>query len=422
VKLGVFSQWYDPEPGPARLPGVYARALAARGHDVRVLTGFPNYPTGRLYPGYKGRFPMTEVRDGLPVRRLPLYPNHGGSAVGRVLNYTSFALSATALASRDFAAVDAMWVYNSPATVGLPLLVHGRRHRTPYLLHVQDLWPESVVQSGMLPGGVIGSAAESALRALVARTEAGASGIAVISPSVEELLVERGVPRGKITYVPNPTDESLFYPRTRRPELRRMFGSEKDFVILYAGSIGHVQSLDSAIHAMSLLRDRLDIRLAFVGSGIAEASLKALVSRLGLTSVTFHGRAPQEEIPDLMAAADVQLVSLRDDPFLAVTTPSKLQSILASSQPVLAALSGDGADLVRRSGSGVVSRPGDSEALAIAMLRLADQDPEDRAVLGAAGRAYYYENMSATKTAAVIEDILQQMMGEPRVSTLPAQL
>ena len=86
MKFGVYSQWYDPEPGPASLPGVYARALAGRGHDVSVLTGFPNYPSGHLYPGYSGRRPLSETLDKIDVHRVPLYPNHGRSGLGRLAN------------------------------------------------------------------------------------------------------------------------------------------------------------------------------------------------------------------------------------------------------------------------------------------------------------------------------------------------
>ncbi len=412
MRLGVYAQWYDPEPGPASLPGVYARALSERGHDVRVLTGFPNYPTGRLYPGYTGRRALVETRDGIPVHRVPVYPNHGQSAVGRVANYVSFAMSATLLGSNDLARADALWVYNSPATVALPLLLRRRRSRTPFLLHVQDLWPESVVESGMLPTGALGSMATSAIRAIVRHAEAAASAIAVISRSVEDLLVAKGLPREKIVYVPNPTDESLFYPRARRPEIRSQFAASDDFVLMYAGSLGYVQALEVSVFAMELLKDRPDIKLVLVGSGIAEPSLRRLVARLGLKSVIFHGRTSPEQIPDLMAAADVQLVSLRDDRFLAATTPSKIQAILASRTPILAVLKGDGADLVIRSGGGLVCQPGDPGELAATIRRYADMPCADRALLGQSGRDYYGAHMSASQTAGAVEELLVRIADE----------
>jgi colanic acid biosynthesis glycosyl transferase WcaI len=409
MKVGIYAQWYDPEPGPASLPGVYARALSARGHDVSVLTGFPNYPTGRLYPGYTGRRPITEVRDGISVRRLPLYPHHGQSAMGRMANYGSFALTAGLLGARSLAAPDALWVYNSPATVAVPLLMRRKRNRTPFLLHVQDLWPESVAESGMLPGGVVGSIATAGLRALVRHAESAASAIAVISPSVEELLVAKGVPREKISYVPNPTTESLVYPRERRADLRGQLAGPGDFVLMYAGSLGNVQALEVSVLAMELLRDRSDIKLVFVGSGIAEASLREQVAKLELKSVTFHVRTVPEEIPDLMAAADVQLVSLRENPFLAATTPSKIQAILASANPILAAMNGDGADLVLRSGGGLTCEPGDPAALAAAILTFADMSRTQCSALGHAGRNHYLTHMSAARTAETVENLLLQI-------------
>jgi glycosyltransferase involved in cell wall biosynthesis len=325
------------------------------------------------------------------------------------LNYGSFALSATLLGSREFKKLDAIWVYNSPATIGLPLLVHSGRNRTPFLLHVQDLWPESVLRSGMLPTALSGSMLESMLRRLVAQIDHRAAAIAVVSPSVKQLLVERGVSPEKISYVPNPTDETVFYPRPRRPELRRHLGAETGFILMYAGSLGHVQALDTAVRAMERLRHRLDIKLVFVGSGIAEKGLRELVRRLELTSVTFLGRVSQEDIPDLMAAADAQLVSLGDDPFLRASTPSKLQAIFAASIPILAVLKGDGAELVTRADSGLVSQPGDPGNLAENIVRLADMDEHSLARMGTNGREYYCRHMSVQRTTDLVEDLLIRM-------------
>jgi glycosyltransferase involved in cell wall biosynthesis len=176
-------------------------------------------------------------------------------------------------------------------------------------------------------------------------------------------------------------------------------------------SITHVQALDCAVRAMAVLRDRPDIRLVLVGSRVAEQPLRALVQELGLTAVTFYGRASPTMIPDLMAAADAQPVSLRADPFLAATTPSKLQAILASAQPVIAALAGDGAELVRQSGAGVVCPPGDGDELASRIVELCDRRPVERAALAAAGYAYYHEHMSVAMTATRVESALQTISG-----------
>lgn len=413
VRLGVYSQWYDPEPGPASLPAVYARLLAARGHSVRVLTGYPNYPIGKLYPGYTGRRPMVEYREGIPVHRVPLIPSHSGSALGRVANYLSFAGSATVLGARDLGGVDALWVYNSPATVGLPLLLRRAARATPFLLHVQDLWPESVLHSGMLPAGRAGAVAERLLRRLVERIERAADHIAVISPSVADLLTARGVPADKISYVPNPTDETLFHPRDRRADIRRLIGgADGDFLLMYAGSLGQVQALDTVIDAMGHLRNHPQIKLVFVGTGIAETGLQDQVTRLALTSVRFHGRVPAGDVPDLMAAADAQLVSLRDDPFLAMTTPSKISAILGSAQPVVGVLTGDGADVIDQAGAGVVCPPGDAADLAATILRFAERGPAAWRATGECGLAHYQRHMSAARTAENVERLLMRMAAQ----------
>lgn len=344
------------------------------------------------------------------MHRVPLMPSHSGSAVGRAANYTSFALSAGLFGSRILGGVDALWVYNSPATVGIPLILRRKRTARPFLLHVQDLWPESAMSSGLISAGWLADRVEWALRRLVNSVEALATEIAVISPTVVEALVQRGVPREKVSYVPNPTDETLFHPRPRNSSLRRRLALDGDVVFMYAGSLGHVQALDTIIDAMTLLRKRPDIKLAFVGSGVAEDRLREQAARLNLSSIDFIGRVSPSEIPDLLAAADVQLVSLRADPYLAMTTPSKVQAILASAQPILGVLSGDGADLVRQSGAGVVCQAGEPVAIAAAMIDLAERGAEARQRLGQAGLDFYQRFLSARKAGDAVEKLLISMV------------
>ena len=150
LRFGILSQWYDPEPGSAAVPGVLARSLVARGHSVQVVTGFPNYPTGEIMEGYRLARRLDEQADGgVGVRRVALYPSHDGSSWHRFANYGSFALSATASGLGLLRKLDSIWVYNSPATVGLPSWLTSAAGGPPHLMHVLDLWPDSIAFSGM---------------------------------------------------------------------------------------------------------------------------------------------------------------------------------------------------------------------------------------------------------------------------------
>ncbi|MDI9628066.1 MAG: glycosyltransferase family 4 protein [Acidobacteriota bacterium] len=408
MKLGILTQWYDPETGPASLPGVYAREFIKQGHQVKVLTGLPNYPEGKLYPGYEMCWRSHEVRDEVPVRRVALYPNHSESAVGRILNYTSFGVSATLLAGRPFRDADAIWVYNSPITVALPMLAHSGFGRTPVFLHVQDLWPDSLVESGMLPSGQLSRQVARLVAAIVRFTERRASVIGVISPSVRELILERNpaLDASRIVYVPNPTNEQLFHSAESLRSKLRVSRSLDVVEVMYAGAIGEVQGLNTLIDAAELLCHRHDIKITVVGDGISRGRLEQRAVRRRLTNVEFVGRVPQDEIPELIARADIQLVSLAANPFLAYTTPSKIPSLLASGVPIVAQLEGDGADLLRQSGAAQVVRPGHPEDLARAISDVADSGPGRWAEMGRSGRRYYERHLSAQTAATRITDAL----------------
>lgn len=408
MKIGVLSQWFDPEPGPASLPGVYAREFVKQGHSVNVLTGFPNYPEGRLYAGYKMRPWLRELHDEVRVTRVPLYPNHSSSTLGRILNYASFGLSASLLSGAALRSADALWVYNSPVTVAAPMLTHSRWGRTPIFLHVQDLWPDSLVESGMFPKGWVGEQAERAVSAIVRLTERRSAVIGVISKSVRELLLDRNpsLDPSKIVYVPNPTNEQLFCPAAETRESNGILQGSGIVEVMYAGAIGEVQGLDTLMAAAMLIRGRTDIRITLVGDGIGRSRLERLAKREGLKNVRFTGRVTQDEVPRLIAGADVQIVSLASNPFLSHTTPSKISSLLASGVPILGQIEGDGANLLRESGAALVVRSGAVQEMADGIISLADIGHAARIKMGSSGRSFYEKHLSARAAAAEITSAL----------------
>lgn len=410
MKIGILSQWFDPETGPAALPGVYAREFVRAGHEVAVLTGFPNYPEGRIYDGYAQRPRLVENLEGITVTRVPLYPNHSRSAVGRVMNYSSFAASAAALGGGGLRDVDAIWVYNSPITVHAPVMVHSRGGAVPYFLHVQDLWPESLTESGMIPGGRVGSAIGAAASRVVRSMERRAAAIGIISPSVRELILSRnpGVDPGRIVFAPNPANEEIFRPRMNAV----VRDPATPFTVLYAGAIGDVQGLETVVEAVdSLARSGIDVRLNIAGDGIARYRLEALVADRGMSAIRFLGRVPQQQIPELMSQADAHLVSLADSEFLRRTMPSKIPALLASGVPILGVVAGDGADVLRESGAAVLAQPGNRDSVISAIRSLATASAHDLAAHGESGRRYYESRFAAEASARTIICALEGMTG-----------
>lgn len=408
MKIGMISQWYEPETGSAAHPTAIARALRARGHEVRVLTGFPSYPKGRVHSGYRMSFRRHELSDGVRLLRVPDVPSHDDNGLRRAASLTSFAASAT-LQVGWLRHADVCLVYLTPATVGAAAMALRALTGVPYVLYVQDLWPETVTASGFIGDERLARTVERGIAAFLTRLYRQAEGIAAISPTMARTLATRGAVVEPES-IPNWVDEDVFRPASPRVEDQAL-PSGRSWV-MYAGGIGEVQALEHAVHAVALLRDRPDIGLVVVGEGIARPGLEALAQRLGLTDrVRFVGPRPMAEMPGLMAGSVAQLVTLRDLELFRCTIPSKIQASMACGVPVLCAVAGDAAALVERVRCGVVVAPEDPRKLAEAMRVLVDMAPCERSAMGARGRDAYLRELGSTAGAERLERMLSTAAG-----------
>lgn len=389
----MISQWYDPEMGSAAIPGVIARSLTDLGHEVSVVTGFPNYPTGKVYPGYRVRPYQHETRKNVSVHRAPMYASHDAHGGRRATNFLSFAAGASAVAVAKLSSVDAVLVYSSPATAAIPAMALRALRRRPFVVHIQDLWPESVLSSSLL-GEEWANRVSALLHRFCDAVYRHASAVAVTSPGMADLIASRGVRETKISVIPNWADESSFRPVPANRRLRSELGLDRRFTVMYAGNFGEYQALDVMIEAAASLRDRADIQFALVGGGVTEDDLRRSVARNRLDNVLFIPPQPFDRMADLLALGDVQVISLQDRPLFHTTLPSKLQATLSAGRPVIAALVGDAADIVEASGAGIIVKPGSASALADAVRTLADQPSESVAALGRTGRTYYLDHFS----------------------------
>lgn len=207
MRIGIFTQWFDPEPGPARLMGVLARELAARGHEVHVLTGFPNYPSGRIQAPYRQRPLMREVIDGVHVTRVPLYTSHDRSSVRRILNYLSFGASSALFGVPGLPQLDVVWVNYSPITLALPMWLQQLLRGTPTVCEVADLWPDTVLVSGLSGAGVLARLGGRTLDAWCKAMYRSSDAVTYISPSVGRILADRGVDRRRLHFIPKPAED-----------------------------------------------------------------------------------------------------------------------------------------------------------------------------------------------------------------------
>ncbi|GIJ33484.1 glycosyltransferase family 4 protein [Micromonospora sediminimaris] len=405
TRVALISQFFPPEPVP--IPLGLTRCLRRQGFEVDVLTGVPNYPTGIVHPGYSHRRPVVDHVDGLRVLRTPLHPSHDRSAAGRATNYLSWATSSTLLGASLLRTADVALVYSSPATAATAALAARLRWGIPYVLMVMDLWPDSVFATGFLTRGLARRVAETTLSRFTDVAYRQAEHVTVPSPGLRETLVARGVPTEKVSVVYNWADEKLMQPTEPDPHLRNSLGlSPDDFVVLYGGNHGPAQDLGVAVAAMGRLRDLTDVHLVLVGDGVSKSALRTTTAQLGLRTVHFVDPVPPERMAAVMAAADIQLVCLADEPLFRITMPSKVQTILACGQPILSCAPGEAARAVADAGAGFTTAPGDPQRLA-QTIRLAHATPRAQLrAMGQAGLDHYRLLMSEAANAQLLAELL----------------
>ena len=408
MKILFITQWFEPEPGALRgLP--LAKELVARGHEVQVLTGFPNYPGGKIYPGYKLSLWQREEVEGIPVLRVPLYPSHDASSVRRVLNYTSFACCASLIGLPLVDRPDVIYVYHPPPTTALPALILKAISGAPIVYHIADMWPESVTESGMVKSSRTKRLVEAAIHRWCNFVYRRAEAITVISPGFKQLLVERGVSEEKINVIYNWTDEETFQPAIKDDALAREMDVDRRFTLMYAGNFGPCQGLDTVVRAAARVRDCSNLQVVMVGGGQKEEELKRLANELGADNVRFLGRRDYREMPKLYALADGLIVHLQALPIFASTIPSKTQVSLSCGRPIVMAVEGDAASIVDESGSGLVCPPEDPEAMAKCFLELEAKSLAERSEMGEKGRAYYCNNFSLQQGANSMDALLRKV-------------
>lgn len=386
MRILFFAQWFDPEP---MIKGArFVRALIERGHDVEVVTGFPNYPTGKLYPGYRVSLHKDDEVDGVEIHRVALYPSHDRSSLGRILNYFSFALSAAVhglFRARDF---DVLYVY-PPIPAALAARLVGAVRRRPYVMDIQDLWPDSVVKSGMpgvtWMGWIVGAMCRIAY--------SGAARITAQSRGIAARVAERGVPAEKIDVIYNWADEEV--AAALGTCNLAPYGFEGRFNIVYGGNLGAMQGLDTLVRAAHLARERAPrLQLTLIGNGVESGRLQELVEDLVATNVRIESGVPRTQIGDIFAAADVLALHLINDPLFEITIPQKTQFYMAMGKPVLMGVKGEAASFIIQSRAGIAVEPGNVTAIADAMVQLATMPREELAAMGTRGKAAYRRTFS----------------------------
>ncbi len=389
-----------------------ALGLTEKGHEVTVLTGQPNYPDGRFFSGYGFWSKMEEAYQGVRVLRVPLIPRGNGGAFRLLLNFCSFALSASVLGAwRCRASYDVILVYEpSPVTVGIPAIILKTLKGAPILFWVQDLWPESLSATGATESKLILSAVEFLVRRIYGQCDR----ILVQSEAFRTPIERLGVKQENILYLPN-SAEPFYQPLSLGPESPEHIQMPKGFRVVFGGNIGKAQSFDTILDAAELLKDQPNIQWIVLGDGRMFSWVHDEVRKRGLgETVHLLGRFQPEVMPRYFALADVLLATLRNQPIFSLTIPSKVQSYLACGKPIVAALGGEGARVVQEAGAGLTPTPEDAREMADAVLTMYQMPDDARRTMGIRGRSYFETHFER----AVLLDQLNNLITEVKQETI----
>ncbi len=389
MKVLFIKQLFYPEPTAKSLD--FALELKKRGHEVQVLTGFPSYPHGKIYKGYKQKIWQKEFIQGIEVIRVPIYPNQSNSGFKRMLHYLSYAVSATLIGLFLVKKPDVAFVYQGAIPVAIPAIVLKTIRGVPFLYDINDLWPDTVEVSGMMENKKLFKLINSWCNFNYNQ----ASHISVATSGFKKKLTERGIKDEKITVVPNWSRDKLTTAKLPENKREKIFPEGK-LQILYAGNLGVVQSLHTVLDAAKHFESEgnNEIQFTFLGAGAEEKNLKEYSDLNKLSNVQFLPRVSSEEVGLYLNSADVLLVHLKDVDLFKITIPSKILSYLRTGKPILLGLRGDSEEIIKSSNAGLLFEPENKEDLIHQIMVLRNLGLKDRAKMGRNGKNYYEKYLS----------------------------
>ena len=410
MKILYVSQYFPPEMGaPAARVSELSRHWVRAGHEVTVLTGFPNHPDGVIRPEYRTRFRRMisrEILEGIKVVRTWLLPFPNRKAYERMLNYSSFCLSA-GIAGSFLARPDVVIATSPQLLVGLSGWWIAKLKRVPLVLEVRDLWPESLAAVGV---GGANSLLHRALGKIADFLYREATHIVVVTPAFREHLIKKWrVPEDKISVVQNGVETGLFSPGDSR-RLRRSLDAEGKFVVSYIGTLGLAHGLETVIAAAENLQGTdPNVQFLLVGEGADRERILALAESKMLRNLRFVPQQAREKVPAYISASDACLVLLKKSDVFETVIPTKMLEFMSCGRPVILGVNGQAREILEQCRGGLYVEPENPAALCEAIRELQQQDSL-RNSMGRKGREYVVQNLSRERTAGDYIEVLNRLL------------
>jgi colanic acid biosynthesis glycosyl transferase WcaI len=418
MKILYVSQYFPPEMGaPAARAAELARHWASAGHDVTILTGFPNHPTGVIPPEYRDKFRHLVVREqtnGVNVVRTWLLPFPNRKAHERMLNYSSFCASA-ASTGLFLSRPDVVIASSPQLLVGLSGWWLARWKRVPFVFEVRDLWPESLAAVGM---GSENSMLHRVLSKIAGFLYRHCDRVVVVTPAFQDYLVKHWrTPREKISVIENGVETQVFAPESFAGEpaggLRRELGAEGKFIVSYIGTMGMAHGLETILEAAAQLqKTNLEIVFLMLGEGAEKERIVALARERGLSNLRFVDQQPRERIPAYICVSDACLVLLKKTELFKTVIPTKMLEFMSCARPVILGVDGQARAILEEARGGLVIEPENADALVTAIRHLAGSRDMGRE-LGQNGRQFIVRKFSRRRTAEEYIRVLERLLNMP---------
>ena len=402
MKILFMAQCYAPEDvSAAVLITELAVDLARRGHSVTIVTGAPNYPHGRVFEGYRNKLLSVETLDEVRVIRTWSYISPSKKFWSRLFHYGTY--SATALYGGLFAGrPDVIVSFSPPLPLGLSAWLLSWIFRSPWVLQIEDLYPDAAIAAGVMKNKRVIDFFLGMENFLYRKSQF----ISVISKSFRHTLLAKGVPDSKIEIIPVWADPDEVRPLQKENGFRHKHGLCNKFVVMYSGNIGLTSSLEDVLLAAEILREHPEIQFVIVGEGVKKEALEMETRSKHLENVLFLPFQPREFFSEMLAAADLSLVTLNANSALS-SMPSKVFNVMASARPTLsvAPIGSELMQIVTEAGCGWNVPPQSPEKLAQAVIQLKDRE-SDLIQMGQNGRKCLEKNYSRKHCVDAYEKML----------------
>ena len=384
MRVLILSQYCWPEVDHKCLP--LAKEFKKRGHQVEILTGYPNRPTGKIFPGYRFKLYHKEIIDGITINRVPSYLDHSKSRLKRMASYVTFSISASVIGQFLIRKHDVIFAYHAPATIAIPAIYLKFIYRSKIFYDINDFWPDTLVDLGMLKNKFL----ITLLTSYCNFTYRFFDNINVVSNGYKKKLVKLGVPEKKISLIYNwspPINNIKSYYFDKYSKIFINY-----FTIVYAGNIGEAQNLDIILDVAEecKINGIIDIKFFILGSGQEKAFLENAVRIRKLDElIIFTGVIPTDNVGQFLENADVLFLHLKNIPIFDMTIPCKLGSYFMYSKPILCGVRGECADIVSISESGLCFEPENVNDLKLKIIQFKNLNKAVRDKMGIAGSKAY---------------------------------